>query len=356
MSFKSVLSEKRLPVATPESIVSSDGKAVFGTFDKEFKNMNFLDINKQSPYLPDWFNWFRLTRWEAVEVNFKDYLLLMGVNDMGLINTGLICFYDKKKRKVTSWRETLFKTRGQIKISENLLDGATTEALGNDVKIKIVNHFEHGKAYVTGEAFNEKKGFINYSLELERVSLPSVVSIPFDKNKPLYTQKDLFKCKGYIEINGEKIESDDVATAIIDDHRGYYPRFSHYDWLTTMGRNTVDGKEQYFAFNLTRNQSINQTDYNENLIWFEGATSRVTPVRFEHLDYNKWHVRDVYGMVDIIYDIGDRCLIRMIADPLLDVNYHIVFGEISGYICDEDGNKYILDGMCGIGEDKTMMY
>lgn len=356
MSFKSVLSDKRIAAATPESIVDSGGKAVFGTFDKEFKNLNLMEIDKQCPYLPNWFNWFRLTQWEAVEVNFKDHLLLMGVSDMGLINTGLICFYDKKKRKTTSWRETLFKSRKQIKMNENLLDGSTCEGMGNNVKVKIVNNFERGSAVIIGEGFNKKEGFIKYELELQRVSLPCVVSIPFDKNKPLYTQKDLFKCKGYIEFNGERIESDEYATAIIDDHKGYYPRFSHYDWLTTMGRNTVDGKEQYFAFNLTRNQSINQTEYNENLIWFEGKTSRLTPVRFEHLDYNKWHVKDVYGMVDVTFDIGDRCLIRMIGGPLLDVNYHIVFGEISGFVKDEDGNKYILDGMCGFGEDKTLMY
>lgn len=356
MNFKSILSEKRIPVATPDSIIDSAGKAVFGTFDKEFRNINLKEIDKQCPYLPNWSNWFRLTQWEAVEVNFKDHMLLMGVSDMGLINTGLICFYDKKKKKNVSWKKTLFKSRKQIKINENLLDGSTCEALGDNVKIKIVNNFERGEAYILGEGFDSKKGFIRYELELKRVSLPCVVSIPFDKNKPLYTQKDLFKCKGYIEINGKKIESDEYATAIIDDHKGYYPRFSHYDWLTTMGRNTVDGKEQYFAFNLTRNQSIHQTDYNENLIWFEGKTSRLTPVRFEHLEYNKWHVRDVYGMVDVTFDIGDRCLIRMIGGPILDVNYHIVFGEISGYVCDEDGNKYILDGMCGFGEDKTLMY
>lgn len=356
MSFKSILSEKRIPVATPESIIDSSGKAVFGTFDKEFKNLNLKEIDKQCPYLPNKTNWLRLTQWEAVEVNFKDYLLLMGINDMGLINTGLICLYDKKKKKNVSWKETLFKSRKQIKINENLLDGSTCEALGNNVKIKIVNNFERGEAYILGEGFDSKKGFIKYELELKRVSLPCVVSIPFGENKPLYTQKDLFKCKGYIEINGERIESDEYATAIIDDHKGYYPRFSHYDWLTTMGRNTVDGKEQYFAFNLTRNQSIHQTDYNENLIWFEGKTTRLTPVRFEHLEYNKWHVRDVYGMVDVTFDIGDRCLIRMIGGPILDVNYHIVFGEISGYVCDEDGNKYILDGMFGFGEDKTLMY
>lgn len=356
MDFKSVLSQKRIPVATPESIVDANGKAVFGTFDKEFKNLNLMKVDKQCPYLPNWFNWFRLSMWEAVEVSFKDCLFLIGVSDMGLTNTGLVCFYDKKKRKVTSWKESLFKTKHQIKIAENLLDGATTEALGDDVKFKIVNHFECGEAYITGEAFDEEKGFIEFKFELERVSLPSVVSIPFGENKPLYTQKDLFKCKGYIQINGTRYDSDEDTTAIIDDHKGYYPRFSHYDWVTAMGKREIDGKKQYFGFNLTRNQSVHQTDYNENLIWFDGKTSRLTPVRFEHLEYNKWRVKDVYGMVDIIFDIGDRCLIRIIAGPFMDINYHITFGEISGYVCDEDGNKYIVDGMGGIGEDKTMMY
>ena len=32
------------------------------------------------------------------------------------------------------------------------------------------------------------------------------------------------------------------------------------------------------------------------------------------------------------------------------------FGELSGYVCDEDGNKYILDGMSAIGEDKSLHF
>lgn len=35
--------------------------------------------------------------------------------------------------------------------------------------------------------------------------------------------------------------TDDESTAIIDDHRGYYPRKAHYDWVTTMGKCEIDG-------------------------------------------------------------------------------------------------------------------
>ncbi len=352
MNFKKILSDKRLPVPTPENIIDENGKAVFGTFEKEFEKMDFLDIKGQS-VLPDAFNKYRLTLWEAVEINLKDCMLLTAVCDMGIIRTALTCFYDKKKEELTFWKEMPGKK--DAKVSYNLLNGSSTVSTSKNVNIKCINNYEKSKAYVTGEAHDIKKGFIKYDIELEKVSLPSVVSIPFDKNKPLYTQKDLFKAKGYIEFNGKRYDCDEDSAAIIDDHRGYYPYKAHYDWVTTMGTKEIDGKKQFFGFNLTRNQSVNQTDYNENLIWFEGKTSRMTPVRFEHVEYNKWKIRDVYGMVDVTFDISDRFIMRLPC-YIIDINYHITFGKLSGYVCDEDGNKYILDGMAGIGEDKSLHF
>jgi len=35
--------------------------------------------------------------------------------------------------------------------------------------------------------------------------------------------------------------------------------------------------------------------------------------------------------------------------------FNITFGELEGYLRDEDGKKYILDGLTGIGEDKTLL-
>ncbi len=350
MDFKSVLSQKRIPVPTPDDIIMPDGKAVFGTFESEFPKMSFLNVKGQSKVFPDWYNCKRLTLWEAVEIHLKDVVLLTAPCDMGILAKALTLLYDKKTKKLVQWAEDI--PGKKVKISDTLLNGDTTEASGEVIKVKCVNHFERGCAYVIGEA-KDKNGAISYDLSLERVSLPSVVSFPMGENKPLYTQKDLFKVKGYIEFNGVRYEADENSTAIIDDHRGYYPFVSHYDWVTTMDKIEIDGEKKFFGFNLTRNQSLNQTDYNENLIWFEGKTSRLTPVRFEHIDYNTWHIKDVYGMVDIIFHIRDRYLLRM-PYVVIDVNYHVTFGDLEGYICDEDGNKYILDGMTAIGEDKSL--
>lgn len=229
---------------------------------------------------------------------------------------------------------------------------AVFEAKTKNAAIKYINNFQEGRCSYSGSHF-DKENKIEYEFDLERVSLPGIVSIPFGTNRPLYSQKDLFKAKGRLILNGEVFECKDHTTAIIDDHKGYYPYRANYDWLTTMGR-SVNGEEKYFAFNLTRNQSIDQDKYNENLIWFEGRTCLLPPVKFEHnAEDTVWTVKDEYDMVNITFDIGDMYRMETHAG-IIDIDYHVAFGELKGYIRDTDGTKYILDGMMGMGEDKNL--
>jgi len=353
MSFEKYLAPERIPVATPKDVVDENGKCYFGTFDKEFTQMNFLNADKPS-VLPNFMNKTRLTEWEAAEINFGDIVVLTAVCDMFYMGTVLTCLYDKKTKVVKAWQEILLPSSKAV-ISRNLLNGAESYSKGKNVNVKFVNNFGNGEAIVTGHGSDKNNGEISYRVKLTRVSKPSIVSIPFGENRPLYSQKDLFKAEGYIDVNGKRYYSTEGDTAIIDDHRGYYPRHSHYDWVTTLGKNTVNGKVEYFGFNLTRNQSIDQDKYNENLIWFEGNTTRLTPVVFKHETDKLWHVTDTQGMVDLWFDIGDVFLMRVPA-KIIDINYHITFGELRGYICDPEGNKYILDGMTGIGEDKSLIF
>jgi hypothetical protein len=148
----------------------------------------------------------------------------------------------------------------------------------------------------------------------------------------------------------------------VDDHKGYYPRKAHYDWVTTMGIHEADGEKKWFAFNLTRNQSVDQEKYNENLIWLEKETSLLPPVKFtrdvptlEFRNGARWFIRDEHDMVNVTFHVYD--IFRMVthAKPLVNIEYFVAFGELEGYVRDESGRKYILDGRLGIGEDKTLL-
>lgn len=378
--FSKFIDEKRRAIAAPRDLVDSSGKCVFGTFDKEFETMDFVNA-KHPTMAPQCFNKLKLTLWEATEVHLKNGVLLVAVSDMGIFGKTMHVFYDKRTKKVYCW-DTNLKSRETV-ISPNLIKGSVAHAETSVSLVNYINNFDKGaceisgrhkgKCLVTKPAENKtivssvknnyEEASIEYSFKLSRISLPCIASMPFpfSKNRSLYSQKDFFKAEGKLVINGEEMISDEDTCAIVDDHRGYYPRRAHYDWVTTMGKIKSDGKNQWFAFNLTRNQSVNQERYNENLIWFEGKTSLLPPVHFtksvksrDFKNNSEWIIKDEHDMVNIKFSVHNMNPMVMHA-LLVNIDYYISFGELEGYVRDEDGKKYILDGMLGMGEDKTLL-
>src|SRR5690606_35683533 len=97
--YSKYIAPERRAVPTPYSIVDKKGNAVFGTFEQEFKSMDFLKINRPTS-APQFMNRLKLTLWQATEVNLKDGLLLAVVCDMGIFGKTMNVFYDKRTRKV----------------------------------------------------------------------------------------------------------------------------------------------------------------------------------------------------------------------------------------------------------------
>lgn len=352
MDYKKFLSQKRQAQETPENIVDENGNCHFGTFKEEFKEMNFLDADHPTA-LPNAFNKSKLSLWEAAQIDFGKIVVMVVVCNLSVFGTTFITLYDTQKRKCVYWKDMLFPGSKAV-VSDNLLDNSETYSNGRTVQIKYINNFQDGEASVVAHGKNKAAGTFDCDLSFKRISKPSIVSMPMGKNRPVYSQKDFLSVEGYIEYNGMRFEADETTTAIIDDHKGYYPRKTHYDWLTGMSKPDIDGKMQPFAFNLTRNQSVNQKDYNENLIWLKGKNEPLPPVIFKHVNDKQWIIKDRFGMVNITFDIGDVILTKANVG-LIKIDYHIVYGVLSGYIYDSARNKYILDGICGIGEDKLVV-
>ena len=376
--YSKYIDPKRRAVPTPKSMVDDKGMCVFGTFDKEFEEMDIVRLKKPTG-APQCMNRLKLTLWEATEVHLKNGVLLAVVCDMGIFGKTLNVFYDKRTGKVYCW-DTNLKSKDTI-IAPNLINGSVAEGQTPVSHVKYVNNFQDGKCELSGnhsgkclitvpkadktivESIKENysEATIEYDFTLTRLSNPCVVSIPFGKNRPLYSQKDFFKAEGRLVINGEEMLTDEESTAIVDDHRGYYPRHAHYDWVTTMGKCNVDDEEKRLAFNLTRNQSIDQEKYNENILWLEGKTSILPPVRFtrspeskDFCDHSVWTIKDEHDMVNLRFKVRNMNPMIMHA-VVVNIDYYVAFGELEGYLRDEDGNKYVLDGMMGMGEDKTLL-
>lgn len=347
--YPSFISEKRRPIPTPQYMVEN-GKSCFGTFDKPFSVMNFLDCDKPiGKYAPSIMSKFRLTVWEAFEINLDEGTLVSAVYNLGFAGFSIFVFFDKSTKTTYSWLNP--STGPSAKVAPNLIN-SKTELHTSKSHLVLDNQFQDGKCHGIGKSSNKKFGEIEFDLKITSLAPPSVVVMPLGDNKPLYSQKEFFSVDGYLKINNKTYHANKRSTAIVDDHKGFYPFDMHYDWLTTMGVTTIDGEEKYLGFNLTRNQTTSQDDYNENLLWLEGYSCPLPPVHFTHTDVNKWSVRDEYDMVNLEFTIENDFKMQLHLG-LIDLDYKLPFGKISGYVKDIDGKKYILDGMTGIGEDRS---
>lgn len=347
--YPSFISEKRRPVNPPSMLINC-GIAEFGTYNAPLPVMNLLECHKPAGQLvPDALKKFRLTVWEAFEVNLKEGTLLCAVYNVGAAGFSIFVFYDKRTKQVYQWFNPApaFKSN----VAENLINSKTELNFLNS-SLVMENQFQNGMCHGKGKSYNKKFGQIEFDIKITSLAPPSVVSIPLGENKPLYSHKEFFKAEGYLKLNTETFTTDDSSTAIVDDHKGFYAYNMHYDWLTTMGKTMINGEEKYLGFNLTQNQTTDADDYNENLLWLEDYSCPLPPVYFTHINDKKWVVRDEHDMVNVEFTIGDKFQMQH-HFGVLDISYDLPFGSIKGYVKDIEGNKYCVDGMLGIGEDRS---
>lgn len=346
-----IISPLRKPTSPPPSIVDENGQAIFGTFDQEIVNLNFAEcVRPFDKNMSQAMQNFKLTQWEATEIVTDSHAIVTAIYSMGKVGFGLIVLYDRKDHTIKYYLQP--STSKKLKIAPNLI-GTASKLHSHSTNIWMENNMHTGKAHTHGWSHSKNKGDCQFNCHLTRLSPASIVCIPFGKNMPLYSQKDFFKANGYIKVGDNQIFTNENSVAIIDDHKGYYPRSAHYDWLTSMGKMLHNGKEIFIAFNLTRNQSIDQDNYNENVLWLEDKQIQLPPVQFQK-SQNIWHVYDQYGMVDLNFIIQNT--FKMTPNiGICKVEYYLPFGKLAGFIKGLDGEVYKFDNMIGIGEDKTTL-
>ena len=179
------------------------------------------------------------------------------------------------------------------------------------------------------------------NLTFTRCADPSVTIMPLGENRPLYTLKGFFKAEGTITIGRRTFTMNERSTGIIDDHKGYYPRHAHYDWVTAMG--TKNGRQM--GINLCKNQALEPEKHSENLLWLDGRLHLLPPVEFVHQAGDRWHVFDPqHGAADLIFDIRGHYRTNM-GFSAIGAKYDAPLGSVRGFVLDNDGNKMELDGL-----------
>ncbi len=339
-------------IVTPPSQVVSNGSFNVGCYNHPFREVNFLEAAR--PYklpLPQRLKGMQLREWQAFQMGNAQYFIMVAIYNAKKLSLAQFIFYNKEtkekwryERKVPTWSlqvpNSLYETTAHYKGKQFLLHAS------HNIDAQLLNLRVQIEQF---GALPNVKGFFSGTHDVERYE-PMVVCMPFSEKRAMYSHKCLMPLKGELSIGEQHIVFDPTDSfLIIDDHKGYYPFPTIYDWVTGAGHQ-ADGS--LIGFNLTDNQVISQEQYNENGLWLDGKLHPLPPIKVLRPQgvKNDWTIKDKYGMVDLVF--------TPVIHTAVDVNlllfrskYQGPYGYFNGYLMDQNGVKVAIKDMFGMGED-----
>jgi len=336
--------------STPLELVTK-GQINFGSFNNAFRKINFLDAYKPFGFpLPKFYKNLRLKEWQAFQIWTKDFFILLAIYNPKSIAINQILIFDRKKQqffkyeKKTAYWNTI--------ISDNLFNGISEFAAKN-FKINIFNELEKTRIKIKFE-INKFKQLPDIEGDLEikqpKNSKDIIVSIPFGKNRGMYSHKSLSNILGTIKFGKKEINlKNHKSYAIFDDHKGYYPYNMKYDWVTAA--NYIEN--ELIGFNLTDNQSVSPEKFNENGLWKGDKLYLLPPVKFIRPNgVNKeWLITDKHGQVNLSFFPVQENNFKFNLFAVKS-DYYGPFGYFKGQIKYSPGKKIIVNDFFGMGEKK----
>ncbi|MBN1374935.1 MAG: DUF2804 domain-containing protein [Dehalococcoidia bacterium] len=339
-------------LAAPDSLVE-DGQFHFGTFKNQFRQVNPLDAKiPLGCWLPRPLLAFRLKEWQAFQMGNDRWFVLAVLYNAKVSALAQFVAYDRLNKRRYIFEKIL--PSWKVKVPDNIWS-ASQLYRDRQSLIEIVSHLGKGRFYINVKVDGNS---VSPAMEAHFEAFhddgqvgPVVVSIPFGRNRGMYSHKCLMPMQGSMHIGDERaVFLRSRSFAVIDDHKGFYPYVMKYDWLTAAA---YDEQKRLIGFNLTDNQSLDPEKYNENCLWINGKLDLLPAVKFtrSHGDEGDWAVRDSYGMVDLVFkpEVMGEINMNMLA---LKVRYRGPFGYCNGTITAASGERVEINDYFGMGEDK----
>src|SRR5688572_1807627 len=344
-------SYSRLITNAPAQLVEN-GKYNLGCFNTSVKQANLLDF--PSPYklpLPRGIKSFQLREWQAFQLCSKDHFIMVAIYNAKKISLVQFIVYDiknnhkiKYEKKVAGWQLTVPDTL------YNSVASYTSSNFSLEAKHDIANSQLELTAKIKGFGDLPEVNAHFYGVHDVQRYKPMVVCNPFSAGRVMYSHKCLMPMHGELTIGDKHVKFEkENSQLIIDDHKGYYPYPTIYDWVTGMG---FDKENRMVGFNLTDNQVIEQKTYNENCLWFDGELHPLPPIKVERPNgvKDKWQITDEYDMVNLEFNPVIHTSVNINALIIRSL-YEGPYGFFNGYLKKTTGEKVPIENLFGMGED-----
>lgn len=327
-------------LSLPQNVIEH-GQWQWGRYTRPFRSANLLDA---SPSKPRFWKNLGLREWQAFQVNTPNHFAMIALYNTKKISLVQFILYDKntKEKHRFEWKVPAW----QIHLPEHLF-GTRAFYKGRAGSLEVL-HDLHTQTLTLKAHLRHKHTTLKAHLEGVHDTTrftPSVVCLPFSKQRGMYSHKCLMPVSGTLQVKDTTLNiSADESLLILDDHKGYYPYPTRYDWVTGLG---YLNDKRMFGFNFTDNQVRNPEKYNENVYWIDGQLTPLGPIKVHRPNgyKEKWYIKDRMGLVDLVFT---PCTHHSVSLNLgiFKSKYQGPYGYFSGQI-----NDIELNHIFGMGED-----
>ncbi|MEL7122189.1 MAG: DUF2804 domain-containing protein [Bacteroidota bacterium] len=335
----------RLIQNAPEEVVTN-GQMNYGNYNSPFRKVNLLDAT----IVPSLFKDLQLREWQAFQILGPGCFVFMSIYDTKKVSIVQCITYDLNTGEKHKFERKLLPGVVQL---PNGLYGTKAEYRTTDVLMRVDHDLDEDLLQIEVDIREGKnRPCISMSLTANHdveYYQPMVTVMPLKGNRGIYTHKAMLPVEGTLEVEGRLYNlEEDVSSLIIDDHKGFYPYITKYDWVTGLGFLT---EGERFGFNLTDNQVIDQEQYNENCVWLDGVLHPLPPVEFKRSKgkLGSWYIYDQEGRVDLTFkpSINNEVKTNLL---LMESRYEGPYGYFSGSFTLADGQTIPFENIFGVGE------
>ncbi len=333
------------PPQTKEQLVHQ-GQIEFGTFTQPIENVNLIDAKISSLPLPKWFRKLRLKEFQAFQGGNKRFFYCIALFNAKMSAFVQIRVFDIPNEKEYLYEKQLIPT--VLNVPNNILN-STNSYESKGINIWVENKLENDCIQIKFKAAATKdlpalEGAVKGDFKgVDHL----VVSVPLAENRGMYAHKAVVPMEGHMRIGTEQFTfTKNESFFILDDHKGYYPYRLKWDWLTTAFYK--DG--QRIGLNLTKNQSIDNENYNENALWIDKKMYKLPGINAFKREGKIWTITDPKGSIDLTFEALYPKDVKVNFGPFGASDYEGPMGKLSGTIKLKDGSQVNLDNVFAFAE------
>ncbi len=331
----------------PKSVIENGGFQ-YGCYNQPIEKVNLLDAKIGGLGFA---KNFKLREWQAFQLYSDQGWFIMAA----LYNTKKVClvqfivYNTRTKKKIRCEKKVLPRSLSIPSGLHNTTASHRSKGFSFEVKHDVYGFDLTMNVHIDARKSNPRISANFRGLHDCGSNTPMVTCMPFSQKRGMYSHKCLMPVEGELWIGDELVSFEkESSSIIIDDHKGFYPYRTKYDWATALG---FGDNGVRVGFNLTDNQVLDQERYNENCYWSDGEMVPLPPVKFVRPNgcKGKWLIQDQEGLVDLEFtpEIHNSVRLNLL---LLASKYEGPYGVFNGKVRSVDGRVFEVSDLFGMGE------